>query len=141
MLEVPGDLWSYKADYRCIPTNGVVTSDGRLVMGAGVAKAALELSPWIDRMLGNYVKEKGNIPCILDGSRLISFPTKSHWKGDSSLGLISDSAHWIANWAKNNESPIIVLPRVGCGLGGLRWDTVQPLLSQIFVEDNFVVVN
>src|SRR5687767_10030200 len=97
MLKSAGNLWTYPAEYRLITTNGVVKSNGELVMGAGVAKQAKEKYPNLPKVLGQYVSLYGNRPFILTNEKLITFPTKEHFKEDSDLILIEKSAKFIVD--------------------------------------------
>ena len=61
---------------------------------------------------------------------VINFPTKSHWRFPSRL-------EWIHAGLKDLRLKIealgirsIVLPRLGCGNGGLNWNQVRPLIEQ-----------
>lgn len=38
-----------------------------------------------------------------------------------------------------NRPPKVALPRVGCGLGGLKWDEVKQALAPILDSDDFIV--
>lgn len=63
---------------------------------------------------------------------ILMFPTKIHWKHDSQLEYIEKSAEWsskILNLAKETS---IAIPFVGCGLGGLNWENVKPILIKHF---------
>jgi len=128
-----------------ILTNGVVKPNGCLVMGAGQAKEALDLFPFIDAVLGDHVKEHGNIPKLFEmldkfevPADLFSFPTKVHFREPSSFELIKNSAKWLDDTARENASELFFLPRPGCGLGGLRWDDVRYNIS--FLPDNVIIV-
>lgn len=146
MLTTVGDLFNPppEVDAICIPTNGVVKKDNRLVMGAGVAKIARDKFPLIDAEFGFWVNDNGNIPATYKYSeldyRVISFPTKHHWKDKSSIQLITNSAHNLNEIAAFYELEIVWLPAVGCGLGGLDWEPqVGPILSTI-LDNRFSVV-
>lgn len=54
MQEIIGDLWDLHDQGFCIgvPTNGDRRRDGRAVMGAGVAFAAVQLFPNLPILLG-----------------------------------------------------------------------------------------
>lgn len=71
---------------------------------------------------------------------IVSFATKKHWKDKSKLewiksGLdemvigirqIFDNEYWY-----KDEFKSIVFPKIGCGLGGLDWETqVKPLIEE-----------
>ena len=141
MIEVVGNIWNYPAVWCCIPTCGVVNSKKELVMGAGLALQAKRRFPEMPAMLGEHVGRFGNVPKMLFDQKLISFPTKDHWKDSSSVSLIRAGAGWL--WAMLRESEdVIALPRVGCGLGNLDWHTqVKPILEERLPSDRFVVIS
>lgn len=138
MKTTTGDLWTYPADWQCIPTNGCVYR-GRLVMGAGVARQALDRFPGLDGTLGAMVMCRGNVPVAVYRHRLITFPTKGHWRDRSTLALVRESAERLATLPDVADTDRVVLPAVGCGLGGLTWDEVGPLLARI-LDDRFTAV-
>lgn len=133
-----GDLWTYLCQVRVIPTNGVVHK-GLLVMGSGVAKDARVRFPHLPELLGRYVSQWGNRAFYLRGEGLISFPTKSHWRDPSPLELVLTSARQSVELVDKFGIESVALPRVGCGLGGLKWGEIAPLLSQI-LDNRFTVV-
>lgn len=140
MIETVGNLWTYLCDARCVPTNGIIKSDGSLVMGAGVAKAANRRFPGLARRLGELVGSRhGNIPFYFDDIGIISFPTKRHWRDKSSLELIARSANHLKWIADEHRLSKVALPRVGCGMGGLDWKDVKSVLAA-YLDDRFVVV-
>lgn len=135
MIELNTDFWTYPSDYKCITTNGVVTSKG-LVMGTGVALKAKQLFPSLSKKLGALVKLYGNQPFLLEEEKIISFPTKHHWKGKSCLSLIVFSAKRIVKICKTFN--VITLTRPGCGNGGLDWEEVKDNIKNI-LDDRFIV--
>ena len=148
MLEAVGDLWTYPAAYRLVPTNGVVrqcasvvAANGcaspvyELVMGAGVALEAARCFPGLARTLGFHVHIRGNCP-YPTGWGVISFPTKHHWRDKADLDLIRRSAEEVMLFPYQS----FVLPRVGAGLGGLPWEDVRKLLAEI-LDNRFTVVH
>jgi O-acetyl-ADP-ribose deacetylase (regulator of RNase III) len=141
MKETIGDLWTLPAEARVIPTNGVVHK-GKLVMGAGVALQAKLRYPELPSYWGRCVTETGN-QCYtfgLSDEILISFPTKHYFRGRSSLALIEQSCQGLLSIVRLCLFQTIVLPRVGCGLGGQDWEgEVKPLLS-CYLDDRFIVV-
>jgi O-acetyl-ADP-ribose deacetylase (regulator of RNase III) len=140
MRESTGDLWAYPADAICVPTCGVVKANGELVMGAGVAREAARRYPALPAYYGRAVREAGNAPVAHFGLRtVVSFPTKHHWNQPAVLPLIEQSARIIVTLADAYGWRNMVLPRVGCGFGGLEWSDVRPVLSAILGE-RFVVV-
>lgn len=56
---------------------------------------------------------------------IITFPTKTHWKYNSEYSYIEKGLDSLN--AINCEKPII-LPRLGCGNGGLNWNIVREMI-------------
>ena len=147
-----GSLWYYHAlgHWICIPTNGVVNRDGLLIMGKGLACDAAERFPEVRKNWGNLVAGLGNHPFAYPPGRLISFPTKHHWSNPSDLSLIRSSAITLTLWwpqvmasytMASKEILPICLPKVGCGNGGLDWETqVRPILAELLHENYMVVI-
>lgn len=154
MQELTGDVWSLAkslpADAVCIPTNLVVKGDGKAVMGKGMALDALHRFPGIDTQLGNYLNYWGKQYMIFDilprwhpsyqGYRLYSFPTKGHFSKPSNIQLIEAAAIELEKDVTMRKLKTILLPRVGCGLGGLKWDGVKPVLEK-YLDGRFMVVS
>lgn len=139
MIELRGDLWGTEADARCVTTNAILKSGGRLVMGAGVARQALGRFPGVDKRLGDLVKLFGNVPHFLPDIGLISFPTKHNWRDDSDIELIESSAKSVVRICCAHGLRRVVLTRPGCGHGNLLWDEVRTVLEPI-LDDRFTVV-
>ncbi len=138
MITWTGNLWEANASHRAITTNGVVKADGRLVMGAGIAKQALDLYPGIDMVLGRYVKTYGNRCIILHADHIISFPTKNHWRDKSDISLIITSCKQIAEIADKFKISSIAIVKPGCQNGGLLWSDVRPVIEPL-LDDRFIV--
>lgn len=140
MREEAGDLWTYPADARVITTNTIVKADGCLVMGAGVALQARKRHPGIDRRLGAFVKAHGDKLCYMQNLGLIAMPTKRDWKKKSDIKLIEQGARKLMELADFFDLKTVVMPRPGCGNGGLHWEIdVRPLLEGI-LDGRFVVL-
>lgn len=61
---------------------------------------------------------------------IINFPSKRHWRGASRLEDIEAGLKNLADVVKMNHITSIALPPVGCGLGGLDWNIVRPLIEK-----------
>lgn len=140
MKEISGNLFDYPVI--CIPTNGVVNKDNKLVMGRGIALTAKTLYPNLDTLLGYAVKEYGNISnwIYYPDKIIISFPTKHHWKNDSDINLIEESVKSLVKMTNLKQVTNVYLPRIGCGNGNLKWSVVKPVLQK-YLDDRFIVVN
>ena len=139
MKEATGDIWSDATSVVCIPTNGIVNASGHLIMGAGVALDAKQRHPHLPAKLGSYVSQYGNRVFYLKDEYVMSFPTKQHWRDLSNIQLIQESAKQAVEVADKFGLNRIVLPRVGCGYGGLTWDFVKTFLEPI-LDDRFTVL-
>jgi O-acetyl-ADP-ribose deacetylase (regulator of RNase III) len=138
MRMVKGNLWDYQANWRAIPTNGMIKSNGELVMGAGVALQAKVRYPKLAKVIGEFVSQCGNIVGWIQEYRIVSFPTKNNWAEKSSLELIDQSARQMMD--KLPDMDIVAMPRVGCGYGQLDWNDVLPVLMR-YCDDRIVIVN
>jgi hypothetical protein len=145
MIELSGNIWDVTEGWICIPTNGIVDRYGAAVMGAGLAYQAKKRYPGIEKVLGDAISDRGNIPHEIWNNlflRVWSFPTKLDWRQGSDLNLIKSSAqHLRQRWQAGELKPKVFLPQVGCGLGGLPWDLVSPILQEELPEPEFIVLS
>jgi O-acetyl-ADP-ribose deacetylase (regulator of RNase III) len=63
---------------------------------------------------------------------IVNFPTKRHWKGKSRLEDIRFGLEALVLEVQRYNIKSIALPPLGCGLGGLNWSDVRPLIEQAF---------
>lgn len=141
MKEVTGDLWKSGADIILVPTNLTVTSSGHAVMGAGVARQCKRRYPEVTKVLGLSISAGLLQPVAIHLDPVIySFPTKYHYKNGSDKNLIRHCAWKFSTLCIDGlHRPTVALPRIGCGLGGLDWETqVKPILECYF-DDNYTV--
>lgn len=135
---VIGDMFELAAsgDAICITTNGIVKSNNQAVMGLGTAKLARDKFPGIDTRLGGLLRSYGNRVFNVgmwevDGKqlRVLSYPTKWHYREPSSVALIQQSAQQLNSVIERFALERVWLPFPGGGAGGLTWKEVQPLLT------------
>lgn len=143
MLEISGDILTYQTSsektLRCFTSNGNVKSNGELVCGKGVALSFRQKWPEIALWLGQLVRQGGNHVYVLDSIKVASFPTKNHWKNDSSLSLIEQSCQELVK--KSSAYDYVLLTRPGCGNGNLSWEAVKPVLEKYFTTNKFIILN
>ena len=60
---------------------------------------------------------------------VINFPTKRHWRDRSQIEDIADGLDALANAIQRLGIKSIAIPALGCGLGGLKWSEVLPLIE------------
>lgn len=63
---------------------------------------------------------------------IINFPTKRHWKEKSYLQDIETGLVALVAEAKKLKIQSTAIPALGCGLGGLNWKEVEPLIINAF---------
>lgn len=133
------------ADAVCVTTNGMTKNNGDAVMGAGIARSFAEKYPSLPKILGEKLRTEGNhvhdittITNTYKEQHIVSFPTKHHWKNDSDIALIKQSAKELKALADKNNWTCIYLPRPGFGCGRLSWLDVKPVIANI-LDDRFIV--
>jgi O-acetyl-ADP-ribose deacetylase (regulator of RNase III) len=67
-----------------------------------------------------------------DAKYIINFPTKRHWRYKSKIEDIQAGLVSLANEVRQRNISSIAIPPLGCGLGGLDWNHVRPLIEQAF---------
>src|SRR5690606_26552523 len=60
---------------------------------------------------------------------IINFPTKRHWKSNSCIEDIRLGLSALSEEIQTRKIQSVALPPLGCGLGGLRWASVRPLIE------------
>jgi O-acetyl-ADP-ribose deacetylase (regulator of RNase III) len=65
-------------------------------------------------------------------SFVINFPTKKHWRNPSKLEYIQSGLADLVRQVRKLGIESIAIPPLGCGLGGLDWNEVKPLIVEAF---------
>lgn len=154
MIEVTGDLWEHPAQVHAITTNGTIKKDGSAVMGAGCAREARERFSGIDATLGGLLATHGN-RCFrivwerrtapqgtfkLKPQIILTFPVKHQWNQKADRQLIADSCMQAHHMANRFGWESIVLPRPGCGNGGLDYEKDVKDIVRMLLDDRFRVI-
>jgi len=65
--------------------------------------------------------------------KFLLFPTKKHWRENSRIEYISDGLKYLTDRVMRKEWRIssIAMPALGCGLGGLKWKDVGPIMVDV----------
>jgi O-acetyl-ADP-ribose deacetylase (regulator of RNase III) len=63
---------------------------------------------------------------------IINFPTKRHWRAKSQLTDIREGLQALVEDVRRLGIRSIAVPPLGCGLGGLDWEVVRPLIEHAF---------
>jgi len=65
---------------------------------------------------------------------IVNFPTKRHWRADSRIEDIKSGLVALIGEVRQRSIRSIAVPPLGCGLGGLEWDNVKPLIVEAFTQ-------
>ncbi len=66
---------------------------------------------------------------LTDPKYIVNFPTKRHWKGKSRIEDIEAGLQSLVLEIERLGIQSIAVPPLGCGLGGLDWQEVKPLIE------------
>lgn len=133
-----GDIFESGCDALVIPVNCSGAA------GRGLALAAKKRWP---EWFANYKREVargrveiGHIGVWTGGDGIVfNFPTKQHWRDPSRIEWIRDGLATLAMLVRAPPMSIGI-PGLGCGLGGLRWADVRPLIEAAFADSPARVV-
>jgi O-acetyl-ADP-ribose deacetylase (regulator of RNase III) len=65
---------------------------------------------------------------------IINFPTKRHWRGKSRIEDIQAGLEALVQEVRLLNISTIAVPPLGCGLGGLDWRVIKPMIERAFAE-------
>lgn len=63
---------------------------------------------------------------------IVNFPTKNHWREKSRIEDIESGLQSLLEEIEKRSARSIAVPALGCGLGGLDWKNVRPLIEKTF---------
>lgn len=126
------DIFQMQVDAIVNPVNCVG------VMGKGLAKAFKEHYPknyteyfsWCDSGQSAIGIVCIHITDLEFPKYIMNFPTKYHWKDPSTLEMIELGMIDFISKCKILKIKSCALPQLGCGLGGLNWDDVYPIVKK-----------
>ncbi len=134
--DVSGNLLEAKVQALVNPVNT------KGVMGKGLALQFKQQFPSVFRIYNADAKqgevrlgEMHVVPLkrLGDGPKwVINFPTKGHWRSSSRLGDIESGLSDLVETVRRHDIKSLALPPLGCGLGGLDWKDVRPMIENAF---------
>lgn len=66
----------------------------------------------------------------INGPMIICLATKADWRDSSKMEYVSAGLDDLANQIKALGIRSVAIPKLGCGLGGLDWNKVRPLIVE-----------
>ena len=140
MKEIVGDLWQEHAagSVIAITTNSMVSKAGKAIMLRGCARQAADRYRELTGILGTQIVNHGNHVFDL-GRRIVSFPIEVDPYQTPDKRLIEQSCRELVELVDYKGWKKVVVPRPGCGGGGLSWTEVRPILEKYF-DDRFMVI-
>ena len=97
-------------------------------------------TPVLYKREANFVRMlMEDVPSIVpeNGHRwFLLFPTKNHWRESSPIAGIEKGLQWLVENYKAQGITSLALPALGCGLGGLSWQVVGPLMCKYLKQMN-----
>jgi len=67
---------------------------------------------------------------LINEKFIVNFPTKQHWRVPSEISYIQDGLVALKKAIKEYDIQSIAIPPLGCGLGGLDWNVVKPMIIE-----------
>ncbi len=138
------NVWNrHPDDWIVIPTNAGWRWNGQAVMGAGLALDAHRVNPGLANWYGRQLMESRNpFGCVSlwEPTKLVLFPTKPlnpsaphlSWQEAATLDCIRSSVDQLKSLLDGGRiTGRVLVPPVGCGLGGLSIDQVRPILEPL----------
>lgn len=71
---------------------------------------------------------------MMNPKYIVNFPTKRHWRGDSRIEDIEAGLKTLIEDVRRLGITSIAVPPLGCGLGGLSWNIVGPMIVRAFEQ-------
>ncbi len=71
---------------------------------------------------------------LVNPKYIINFPTKRHWREKSRIEYIRSGLRALIEETRRLQIGSIAVPPLGCGLGGLDWREVRPMIERAFME-------
>ena len=120
------------------------------VMGRGIALSFREAYPENYRAYKKACEKGEVVPGrmfvhlagdMFSKKYIINFPTKRHWREKSRIEDIRSGLANLVSVIKELRIKSVTIPPLGCGLGGLDWKVVRPIIESALKELSGVEIN
>lgn len=119
-------------DYVGFTANNVITSKGKLVMGAGNAKQVRDMFSGIDSRFAEILQHRKEdyLMCLDKETRVFAFQTKRHFKHNSPIELVEASCRKLKGIAERTGK-LFAIPFPGINHGKLLREDVLKILEDL----------
>jgi len=106
------------------------------VMGKGIAANFKKIYPLMfeeyKQQCDNGSLDIGQLSLYKTSNKwILNFPTKKHWRSPSTVEYIEKGLQKLVEQATKLQLTDIAMPKLGCGNGGLDWETqVKPMVEK-----------
>lgn len=101
-------------------------------MGAGIAVQFNERFNLREKLLAKYDSNQRSFPtCILEG-RVLNLITKERYWHKPTYGTLVTSLNKMREIVILNKIKYVAMPKIGCGLDGLKWGRVRKYIEATF---------
>ena len=113
------------------------------VMGKGLAKKYKDNFPEMFQEYQLLCQAKKVVigqPYLYKGERwILNFPTKDDWRQPSNIEYIRSGLEYLIEHVEEWGITSMAFPALGCGLGGLQWKDVYPVMMTYLGQLNIPV--
>ena len=114
-------------------------------MGKGIAKTFKQLFPELkakDRLIANYKREKYKrlyvVPC--QKALVANLITKRYYYNKPTYETLKESLAELKEYIDKKDIKRIFMPKIGCGLDGLKWEKVKLIIEEIFADADIEIL-
>lgn len=130
---VQGDLFSSKAQALAHGCNCAG------VMGKGIALQFRQRYPKMFEAYRTECQANGFylgevMSWAVDGRMIFNLATQKRPYSQAQSWAIKDALTKTKTIMNNRNISSIALPHIGCGLGGLEWKEVRPIIAEVFID-------
>lgn len=136
VVEIQGNLFEHVSEGDAI-AHGV---NCRGFMGSGIALPIKNMFP--DNFLAyNELCRRGELqpgfilPIIEHGILVFNMATQYEMGPDAQYDYVNAAAQNLYVYCLGNNIPVVKMPKIGCGIGGLQWEQVSKILQETGDED------
>ena len=142
LTEIKGNLFAEKYQEKDIYAH-CISED--FVMGKGIAKTFKRLFPELktkDRLIANYKREKCKrflaVPC--QKAVVANLITKRYYYDKPTYEALKESLTELREYIDKNSIKRILMPKIGCGLDGLKWEKVKFIIEEVFANTDIEIL-